>query len=207
MKTIPAIFSALLLQKKRSHSGGNRLKSEFWSGRFFPAISLACLALLLFGCGNKEPIGLSMEELKTQNRAPLEIVSFSSTGGEAVLDILFDDSREAESPEAPTVELAPRRYELTVTNISNRPVTSFHCTITYEDENGQVVTSEDATSGIAWAPAAQWQTIDPGETGQIQILLTAPKNTVPGLPRPGKRAAQRSKAWSGVSRRALRWGG
>ena len=157
---------------------GNRLKSEFLSGSLFPAINLACLALFLFGCGNKEPVGLSMDELKTQNRAPLEIVSFRSIGGEAVLDILFDDTREAESPEAPAVELVARQYELTVTNISNRPLTSFHCTITYEDANGQVVTSEDATTEIAWAPAVQLQTIDPGETVQIQMLLTAPKNTV-----------------------------
>jgi hypothetical protein len=159
---------------------GRQKKRGSLSGGSFSLMYLMCLALFLFGCGNTEPepAGLSMDELKAQNRAPLEIVSFESIGGDAVLGMVWEANREADSTEAPDVGVVPRNYELTVVNISDRPVTSFQCKITYEDANGKGVTGEEATTEIVWEPAAQLQTLDPGETGQIKILLAAPKNTV-----------------------------
>jgi len=151
---------------------------ESW-GRTVHFFIMAYLVLFLIGCGNHEPVGLSMEELKALNRAPLEVVSFRSMGGEGMFDLLFANDRQAESSEATAVELVVRQYELKVTNISDRPVTSFHFAIAYEGQNGQLVTSEDATREIAWAPVGQWQTIDPGETVQVQVRLTAPRDTVP----------------------------
>jgi len=149
------------------------------SCRFIPAGVLAGLALSLLGCGKggpPKPAGLTLDELKAQNRAPLEIVAFGPSGGvgDSILGMAMDAARDEESP-APAVAVAPRRHKLTVSNVSDRVITSFHCAFTYADANGQAVASGDATPEAAWMPFPQ-KGLAPGETMELELLLMVPKD-------------------------------
>ncbi len=150
---------------------------------------LAGLLLSIGGCGTSAPkstsettlsppsAGYSLAELAAQNLAPLEIVSFtrSSGVGDVVMGMALQAAEESEDTEATEAEsdVVVQRHVLKVANVSNRMIQAFRGALTYEDENGQLVATEEATPDVRYA-ADPGSGIAPGATEELDVQLLVP---------------------------------
>jgi hypothetical protein len=126
-----------------------------------------------------------MAELEAQGLAPLEVVAFEpSTGvGDVIMGMALDAAEDTQGAEEDELadeesddEVTVQRYVLKVANVSDRRITAFRGTLTFEDEQGQVVTSEKASPDARYAPD-MGEGIDPGATEELELQLLIPQGT------------------------------
>ena len=172
---------------------------QIWAVRF---VALTLITGIVTGCTENTPpakVGISMAELNSQNRCPLDVVSFVSASGvgDLVMGLVLEqqDANEltasdnaasetnaediGDSASGTTgqdgaatmaVKVSPKTYRLTVSNISDCPVMGFQYQLTYTNVSGQPVDSNEITRESGYV-ANDGVGIQPGAVEALDVVL------------------------------------
>ncbi len=137
----------------------------------FGITTFIVLAFAIISCSEKSSVKFEkMEDLKKQNRSPLNVVKFApSMGvGDVILQNMMEDSGN----------LVMDRYEMKAFNISDQPIIGFDATVCYYNQEKVLIEDTSATTKLNYMETTA---IQPGDSVELETRIHMPRGATAKL--------------------------